>query len=279
MSHETITVQNNKPMPSVGLGYWKVPQSDAAQLTLDAIRFGYRHLDCAADYGNEAQVGDGILASLGQGLCNREDLWVTSKLWNTFHRPEHVRPALEKTLKDLMLDYLDLFLVHFPIALRYVPIEERYPPGWFYATKGEDHRMIPDSVPIRETWQAMEELIDSGLVRSIGVSNFGVSLIRDLLSNCRVRPSVLQVESHPYLVQSKLLRYCQSEKIAYTAFSPLGAPSYIPIQMATAADSVIELPAIRQIAKRTTVRLHKSFCVGAFSAEQQSFPKRIAKSV
>jgi len=109
--------------------------------------------------------------------------------------------------------------------------------------------MIPDSVPIRETWQAMEELVDAGLVRSIGVSNFGTSLIRDLLSQCRIRPSVLQVELHPYLVQPKLLRYCRESSIAVTGFSPLGAPSYIPLGMASEADSVLGQSVVQNIAK------------------------------
>jgi D-xylose reductase len=246
----TIPVKNSKPMPAVGLGFWKVENSAAAQLTVDAIEVGYRHLDCAADYGNEAYVGEGIASALQQGLCTREDLWVTSKLWNTYHRPEHVLPALKRTLSDLRLDYLDLYLIHFPIALQYVPLETRYPAGWFNDPNAAVPKMQTDSVPIRETWQAMEELMDAGLVRTIGVSNFGVSLIRDLLSQCRIRPSVLQVESHPYLVQAKLLRYCQSESIAYTAFSPLGAPSYVPLGMATDNDSVMSLPVIQDLARK-----------------------------
>lgn len=226
-------------MPSVGLGYWKIDPQQASSLTVEAIRTGYRHLDCASDYGNEPGVGQGITQALSANLCNRGDLWVTSKLWNTYHNPEHVRPALERTLQDLQLEYLDLHLIHFPIALQYVPFETRYPAGWFFDPKETNPKMVQDRVPIRETWQAMEELVDSGKVRSIGVSNFGTSLIRDLLSQCRIRPSVLQVESHPYLVQPKLLRYCQEQSIAYTAFSPLGAPSYIPIGMATEEDSVL----------------------------------------
>lgn len=237
-------------MPSVGLGFWKVPNAEAASLVVDAIRIGYRHLDCAADYGNEAEVGLGISNAIQGGLVRREDLWVTSKLWNTFHRPEHVSVALKKSLHDLRLDYLDLYLIHFPIALKYVPIETRYPSGWFHDPSDAKPRMVPDSVRISETWGAMEEVVDQGLVRSIGISNFGVSLIRDLLSYCRIRPTVLQVESHPYLVQSKLLRYCQQESIAYTAFSPLGAPSYVPLGMATDADSVLERPEVKEIARR-----------------------------
>lgn len=235
--------------PSVGYGFWKVEKDRAADLTVQAIEMGYRHLDCASDYGNEAEVGQGIERALSSRLCSREELWVTSKLWNTNHRAEHVLPALKRSLADLRLDYLDLYLIHFPIALKHVPESVRYPAGWFYDPDANPPRMVYDPVPIRETWQAMEELMDSGLVKRIGVSNFNVALIRDLLTQCRIRPSVLQVESHPYLVQSKLLRYCQQESIAMTAFSPLGAPSYIPLGMATTQDSVLENPVVVAIAQ------------------------------
>jgi D-xylose reductase len=157
--------------------------------------------------------------------------------------------ACERTLKDLQVDHLDLYLIHFPIALAYVPFEHRYPAGWFFDPQVESPKMIPDSVPIAETWGAMERLVEAGLVRSIGVSNFGVSLIRDLLSTARMRPSVLQIESHPYLVQPKLLRYCEQEGMAVTAFSPLGAPSYVPLGMAQANESVLLQPCVLEIAE------------------------------
>lgn len=246
----SIAIGTDQRMPSLGLGLWKIERANTSQTIQLALKYGYRHLDSACDYGNESEVGEGVRQSLSAGFCTREQLWVTSKLWNTYHRPQHVRPALERILADLRLDYLDLFLIHFPIAIQYVPIEHRYPPGWFFDPTAQTPKMVIDSVPIRDTWEAMEKLHEAGLARHIGVSNFGCSLIRDLLSYARVRPSALQVESHPYLVQSKLLRYCLQEQIAYTAFSPLGAGSYIPLGIATPGDSVLNEPAVARIAAK-----------------------------
>ena len=243
-----LNVGDGAKMPSVGLGLWKIPQEQTADVVVSAIEMGYRHLDAASDYGNEPQVGEGIRRALAAGSCKREELWVTSKLWNTYHRPEHVRPAIERTLRDLKLDYLDLYLIHFPISLAYVPFDLRYPPGWFFDPDASAPKMKPEPCAIRETWQAMEELKHAGLTKNIGVSNFNCSLIRDLLSYASIRPSVLQVESHPYLVQPKLLRYCRQERIAFTAFSPLGAGSYVPLGMATDSDSVLNQPIVKAIA-------------------------------
>lgn len=249
-SFQTLSLSSGCQLPTIGLGLWKIAQEKTASMIEAAIRCGYRHLDAACDYGNEVQAGQGIQQSIAAGLCRREDLWVTSKLWNSYHRPEHVRPAIEKSLKDLQLDYLDLYLVHFPITLKHVPIEHRYPPGWLYDPTAATPRMEVDAVPISETWGAMEDLQRSGLCKHIGVSNFSTALIRDLLSYASIRPAVLQVESHPYLAQEKLLRYCNQEKIAFTAFSPLGAGSYVELGMATHSDSVLNEPIVTQLAEK-----------------------------
>ena len=235
--------------PEVGLGLWKIEKGSVPGLVEEAVRVGYRHLDSACDYGNEVEAGEGIRRVLRGGLCRREDLWVTSKLWNTFHAPEHVRPACERTLRDLGLDHLDLYLVHFPIALAYVSPETRYPPGWFFDPDAPRPAMRAARVPLAETWRAMEDLVRAGLVRHVGVCNYGVSLLRDLLASASIRPAVLQVELHPYLVQEKLLRFCREEGIAVTAFSPLGAPSYVPLGMATTAEAVLEDPVVVEIAR------------------------------
>lgn len=238
-------------MPVVGLGTWKVDKGDTAKLVEEAIRSGYRHIDCACDYGNEVEVGHGIHAALEAGVCRREDLWITSKLWNTYHRKEHVRPACERTLSDLGLKYLDLYLIHFPIPLKFVPFETRYPPEWIHDPSAPKPQMELDlSANVNETWSAMEELVQAGLVRNIGVANFRVQLLQHLRSVARIPPQVNQVELHPFLIQDQLVRYCQHVGIVLTGFSPLGAGSYVQLQMASTEESVLSHPSVVSIAQR-----------------------------
>ena len=242
---------DNDRAPAVGLGLWKIDRSDTADMVADAIELGYRHIDSACDYGNEIEAGEGIARAISAGHCAREDLWVTSKLWSTFHAPEHVAEGCRKTLADLGLDYLDLYLVHFPIALRYVPIETRYPPEWVFDPDAENPRMEPAAVPLHETWGAMERLVDEGLVRRIGVCNYNSGLLHDLMRYARIRPAMLQIESHPYLTQESLLRLADDYDIPVTAFSPLGALSYVELGMADGAETVLETAPVRMAADRT----------------------------
>lgn len=243
-----IPLADGGRFPSVGLGVWKLPKPEAAGVVREAIRVGYRHLDCACDYGNEPQVGEGIAAALQDGLCRRDELWVTSKLWNTYHEPKRVRAACERSLRDLRLEVLDLYLVHFPIALAYVPFEVRYPPEWLYDPQAVAPSMKPICVPYADTWGAMEELQRAGLVKHIGVCNLNVSMLREVLATCSIRPVVHQIELHPYLAQVRQLRFCQQERIAVTAFSPLGALSYQPLGMATPEENVLGDPVVTAIA-------------------------------
>ncbi len=180
-------LNNGQQFPLIGLGLWKIPKDVVAQVVYDAIKIGYRCLDGACDYGNEKEVGDGIKRALDDGLVKREELFVTSKLWNTYHRKEHVKPALLRTLKDLQLDYLDLYLIHFPVHLKYVDPEVRYPPGWNYT---EEPGMVEDDVAYSETWFAMEELVKEGLVRSIGTSNVGTAFLREVYNYSNIKPAV-----------------------------------------------------------------------------------------
>ncbi|NQU39836.1 MAG: aldo/keto reductase [Lentisphaerae bacterium] len=249
----SLALADGTRVPAVGLGTWKIDRAETPELVHAAIACGYRHIDCACDYGNETEVGGGIHRALTEGLVRRDELWITSKLWNTYHHPDHVRAACERSLHDLGLDYLDLYLIHFPIPQAYIPIEERYPPGWFVDPDVPSPRMELAPVAVSETWGAMEALVEAGLVRQIGVSNFNVALIRDLLSHATINPAMLQVERHPYLAQAKLLRFCDEQGIGVTGFSPLGAPSYVPLGMATAADSAMTETVVQDAAHHLDV--------------------------
>lgn len=175
---------------------------------------------------------------------------MTSKLWNTYHKKEHVKMACKRTLQDLGLDYLDLYLIHFPISLKFVPFEERYPPGWEYDPEKPLEGMKEDPTPLAETWAAMEELVEEKLVKHIGISNMGVGLIRDLCSYAKIKPAVLQVEIHPYCVQDHLVRFCQENGIQVTAYSSFGAMSYVEIHMAGLQDTCFNHATVTAIAKK-----------------------------
>ena len=246
----SMSLTSGDCIPVVGLGLWKVSREETAGLVQAAIRAGYRHLDCACDYGNEAEVGQGIRAALAAGACRRDELWITSKLWNTYHARAHVRPAVERTLRDLQVDYLDLCLIHFPIAQEYVPFEVRYPPEWLFDPTAPDPRMRFAKVPLSETWMAMEALVRAGRVRNIGVCNYNCALLRDLLSYATIAPAVLQIELHPYLTQDRLVRLCREAGIAVTGFSPLGALSYLSLGMAKREESVLEQAVVCAAAQR-----------------------------
>lgn len=242
-----------KTMPGVGLGLWKIDRAQAADAVYAAIAAGYRHLDSAADYGNEKEVGAGIARAIADGLCTREELWVTSKLWNTYHSPEHVEAACRRSLDDLGLAYFDLYLIHFPIALAYVDFETRYPPEWVFDPSQPEAGMKRAPVPLSATWAAMEDLVNKGLARQIGVCNYSTGLLHDLMSYAKIKPAMLQIESHPYLTQEALLRTAADYGIAVTAFSPLGALSYVSLDMASEAESVLTAKPVVAAAARLNV--------------------------
>ncbi|KAG0025154.1 NAD(P)H-dependent D-xylose reductase (XR) [Podila clonocystis] len=231
MATQSLILQpGGHKMPLLGFGTWKVDKNSTADVVYKAIEAGYRLLDCACDYGNEVQVGQGIKRAIESGLVTREELFITSKLWNTYHHKEHVPQAFARTLSDLGLEYLDLYLIHFPISLKYVPMEERYPPEW--------GNMEQDPVPVHETWAAMEELVLGGKVRNIGVSNFSAILLMDVLSYARVKPAVLHIEVHPYLNNADLIKFAQSQGLQITGYSNFGPASYVELGSPTAQAAV-----------------------------------------
>ncbi|XP_016530370.1 aldo-keto reductase family 1 member A1-A isoform X2 [Poecilia formosa] len=188
-----VTLSSGQRMPLVGLGTWKSAPGQVKQAVLAALDGGYRHIDCAAVYGNEQEVGDALALRVGPGKAlRRDEVFVTSKLWNTKHDPKDVEEACRSSLTHLGLSYLDLYLMHWPMAFK-------------------------------DTWKAMENLVDKGLVKAIGLSNFNARQIDDIIAIARHKPVVNQVECHPYLSQADLLSHCRSLAVCVTAYSPLGS--------------------------------------------------------
>jgi D-xylose reductase len=202
-----------------------------------------------ADYGNEKQAGEGVARAIKDGLVKREELFIVSKLWNSFHDGDKVEPIAKKQLEDWGIEYFDLYLIHFPVALRWVDPAVRYPPEWSYDGKGD---IQLSSATIQETWTAMEGLVGKGYAKSIGISNFQGSLILDLLRYAKIRPATLQIEHHPYLVQPNLLKLAQAEGIAVTAYSSFGPQSFVELEWQKAKDTPIlfEHPTILEISKK-----------------------------
>lgn len=221
-----LILNTGAKMPIIGLGTWKSPPDKAGE----AVRFaltegGYNHIDCAAIYRNEKEIGVAFEEVFGGGRRKREDVFVTSKLWNTEHQSKSVLKACQATLADLQLNYLDLYLMHWGIAAK--PDEEPGPNSVGREDEELDENGIlkTEKVSIRETWEAMEELVKKGLVKAIGISNFTAPMLIDLLTYAKIPPTVNQIELHPYLPQTELVKFCQVKGVAVTAYSPIGRPA------------------------------------------------------
>jgi alcohol dehydrogenase (NADP+) len=221
-------------MPALGFGTLIPDPAVTISATRDALEAGYRHLDCAERYRNEREVGEALLAALAAGGIAREDIFVTTKLWNSNHRPERVEPAFNASLERLGLDYLDLYLIHTPFAFQ--PGDEQDP-------RDANGDVIYDKgVTLLDTWSAMEKLVDHGRCGAIGLSDIGLDELRPLYEAARIKPAAVQVEAHPYLPETELLEFCKEHGIVFLAFAPLGHGI---------RPGPLEDPVISQIAART----------------------------
>ena len=237
---KTLKFSNSDQMPILGLGTWKSEPGQVYAAVKEAIRLGYRHIDCAPVYGNEVEIGNAIRDMIKEGKVTREELWITSKLWCNAHGRDRVEDAIKKSLHDLDLTYLDLYLIHWPIPLK---------PTAFFPSSAADFES-PAEVSIRSTWEGMEAAVSAGLTRHIGVSNFSIKKIQDLLPHCKIRPEVNQVELHPFLQQPELVKYCSSQGIHMTAWAPLGSSDRPDFVKAPNAPVLLENPLIQSIAQR-----------------------------
>ncbi|KAL7418942.1 hypothetical protein Q5752_006626 [Cryptotrichosporon argae] len=233
-----FTLNDGRKIPVVGLGTWQSPKGEVAKAVEHAIKAGYRHIDCAWAYGNEAEVGEGI-AKAG---VPREELWITSKLFELHHHPEHVPLAIKDTLKNLGVGYLDLYLLHWNINFQ-VDAPAGVLPTWDHAVKADNGKIKLDvelTEDVMPTWREMEKLVDQGLVKSIGISNFNIRRTKKLLKEARIKPVANQVELSIQCPQPELVEWLKAHEILPQGYSPLGG---------TAGQSLRENPTVAKLAE------------------------------
>lgn len=235
-----LKFQNGDTMHAIGLGTWKARGNDLKRAVKEALYAGYRHIDTATNYGNEEIIGAALAEVFAEGNIMREDVFITSKLWNDAHAEGQVTPAIQDSLELLQLDYLDLYLIHWPVAFKHGVNVPKTP---------EDYLTLQE-VPIIETWRQMEEIKKNGMAKHIGVSNFSIKKLQDLISKATLKPEMNQVEMHPLLQQDKLLEFCKKEDILMTAYSPLGSGDRSSQMKAESEPNLMDIPEIMQIAKK-----------------------------
>lgn len=237
---KTLKFSNNDTMHCIGLGTWKATGNEVKKAIKEALNIGFRHIDTAAVYGNEEEIGEALAEVFAEGKIKREDVFITSKLWNDAHLEGDVLPALQESLTKLQLDYLDLYLIHWPVAFKH---------GIGQPKKPSDFLTLEEA-PIINTWKGLEKVKEERLVRHIGVSNFSKKKLQALLEKATLKPEVNQVELHPLLQQNELLEYCKSENIFLTAYSPLGSGDRSEGMKGENEPNLMEIPELQEIAKK-----------------------------
>lgn len=263
---KNLSFKNGDKLPIIGLGTWKSKPGEVTQAVYWAIEAGYRHIDCAAVYQNENEVGEGIGKAISEGLVKREELFVTSKLWNNSHKKDQVLPALKKSLADLKMDYVDLYLIHWPIAFK---AEVGFP-------NSRDDFYTYEEVSISETWKAMQDLKEKGLAKHIGVSNFNQNKLNELLEVGGQIPEMNQVEMQPYLPQEGLVRYCMEHGILMTAYSPLGSPDSRADKHANDPKLLVD-PVVKEIANKHKVGTGQVLIAWSIARDIAVIPKSVHK--
>jgi diketogulonate reductase-like aldo/keto reductase len=235
LRHSTIQLTNGHgAIPVVGFGTLIPDPAATTHAVTTALEVGFRHFDCAERYGNEEAVGAAMRAAFDAGTLQRQDIFVTTKLWNTNHRPERVRPAFDASRRRLQIDYVDCYLIHTPYAFQ--PGDNPDP------RDDQGHVQYDEGVTLAETWHALERLVDDGHCGAIGLSDVSLDQVREIVDAARIKPAVVQVESHPYLPEWDLLDFCRAQGIVLLAFAPLGH---------SMEPKLVDDPVITAIAERT----------------------------
>jgi len=243
---EYITLNNGLKMPRLALGTWKSPPGKTKAAVIAAVKAGYRFLDCANDYDNEHVIGEALQELYAEGIVKRSDLFIQAKLWNSNHRPEHVEIDLDATLKDLQLDYIDLYLIHWPTAFKLHADKNKFPDN-----NGDIDFDQSDEAHFANTFNELVKIKNNGKnqLRALGVSNFNISQLEELAQRCDYVPDVHQLECHPFKTSPKMVEYCKSKNIQITAYSPLGNPGR-PAGLQQGQPIIMETQQVMDLAKK-----------------------------
>ncbi|MFY0605551.1 MAG: aldo/keto reductase [Cyclobacteriaceae bacterium] len=237
---KNLKFSNGDEMPMLGLGTSGIKPEEAESVIRSAVEIGYRHFDCSPIHKNQVAIGEAIQSVVDSGLVTREDLWITSKLWNDRHLYNDVESACEEILEEMQLEYLDLFLIQSPVAFR---------KGVDYPEHEEDFLDEGDA-PLEDTWTGMEDCLDADLTKHIGLSNFNIEKIQRILDDCMMKPELVQCEWHPYLPQQTLHDYCKSNKLLMSGYALMGSPDRAEMFRNTNEPLLLSEPAIEAIAEK-----------------------------